>query len=432
MKIVILCGGRGTRLGLGDLPKPMVPIDGVPLIERLVRLGVSQGFTEFVFLEGHGAGALIEYFGDGSAFGAAIEHVVEDAPLGTAGCFRIVKHLLDAPFLVIYGDVLLDVDLAFFANVATANGGAATLFVHPNDHPEDSDLVEVDEAGRIVAFHSKPHREGARYPNLVNAALYVLSPRCLDYIPDTGAADWGKDVLPQLCASESVFAYRSVEYAKDIGTPARIERGRGHWAEGRVQRLNRRRPKPAIFLDRDGVLNIERDGILRPEDVELIPGAAAAVRAANDAGIPVICVTNQPFVAKGMLTWPTLLAVNAEIDHQLARAAGAHLDDIRICPHHPQRGWEGEVPELKIACTCRKPEAGMLLDAAAFHGIDLPASWMIGDRYCDIEAGRRAGARTILVQTGHNGSDRAQFAVEPDQILADVQGAIAFILKDLK
>lgn len=432
MKIVILCGGKGTRLGLGDLPKPMVSINGVPLLERLVRLGVSQGFHDYIFLAGHGAQFLQDHFGDGTVYGARIEHVIETVPLGTAGCFLDLRGKLDGPFLVLYGDILIDVDLNAFTDFARQKGGAGSLFVHPNDHPEDSDLLEAGHDGRIVAFHPKPHPSGARYPNLVSAALYVLDPIALDYIPAEGASDWGRDIFPVLHAAQPLYAYRSCEYAKDIGTPARLAKGESHLTTGRTAKLSRRHSKAAIFLDRDGVINEERDGLLQPSDVKLIDGIAKAIRAANDAAIPVICATNQPFIAKGQLDWAGLRAVGGEIDCQLAEAAGAYLDDIQVCPHHPEKGWVGEIPELKFACECRKPSPGMLLQAAAFHNIDIARSWMIGDRYCDIEAGKRAGAKTALVQTGHAGSDKAKYSCLPDVIFPDGAAAIYAILKELQ
>lgn len=432
MKVVILCGGKGTRLVLGDMPKPMVPIDGVPLLERLVVQAVSHRLTDFLYLAGHGADHIRGHFGDGARWGARIEHVVEVSPLGSAGCFRGVGDRLAEPFIVLYGDILHDVDLAAFAAFGKAMGGAGTLFVHPNDHPEDSDLVEVDETNRIVAFHPKPHAPDAHLPNVVSAALYYIDPRALAAIPAQGPCDWGHDVFPALAREQPLFAYRSCEYAKDVGTPARLERAERHLREGRVARLGQANAKPAVFLDRDGVITEECGGVLDPDQVRLIPSVAAAVRALNLAGIPAICVTNQPFLAKGQIDWPMLRAVGGEIDRQLAAATGAYLDDVRICPHHPETGWEGEVPELKIACDCRKPEPGLLFEAARFHNIDLARSWMIGDRYCDIVAGRRAGTRTALVWTGFAGSDRDRYEVAADREFADLETAIAAILDEME
>lgn len=432
MKIVILTGGKGTRLGLVDKPKPMVPVDGRPLLERLVDAGKASGFTEFVFLNGHLAEVIEEHFGDGSRFGVSIEHVREPAPLGTAGAIRDARHLLTEPFIVLYGDILIDVDLAHFAAFHRRKGGAASLFVHPNDHPHDSDLVEADEDGRILAFLPKPHPPRAFLPNLVNAALYVLGPKVIDYVPADRPSDWGKDIFPALvAASERLYAYRSIEYAKDIGTPDRLVKGEGDLKAGRTKRLSRQYPRPAIFIDRDGVLNREINGVHRAEDLELLAGAGPAVKLANRAGVPAICVTNQPDLAKGLFGYPDLRRVFAALDTRLAEH-GAYLDDAYFCPHHPESGHPGEVAALKIVCDCRKPQPGMLKKAAEAHNLDLERSWIIGDKYCDIAAAHSVGARGVLVRTGHNGTDKAKFNLTPDHVADDVLEAVKFVLGTLE
>ncbi len=191
MKVVVLCGGKGTRLGLDGIPKPMVPVHGKPLLELIVENIAASGFRDFVFLNGHLASVIEDHFGDGTRFGVSISHVTETAPLGTAGSFRQIAANLTEPFIVVYGDILFDIDFAAFVEFARERGGAGTLFVHPNDHPHDSDLLTVDRFDRIVQFHPKPHDDEGRLPNLVSAALYVLSPTALNYIPSSGASDWG-------------------------------------------------------------------------------------------------------------------------------------------------------------------------------------------------------------------------------------------------
>lgn len=424
MKAVILCGGKGTRLGLPDRPKAMVPVAGRPLLERLVETARDAGLTDIILLTGHMGDQIEAHFGDGSAFGVSVTHVREAQPLGTAGAVRDARALLTEPFLVMYGDTLLDVDLARFAAFHRDNGGIGTLFVHPNDHPHDSDLLAVGDNGRIRAFLPKPHPEGAILPNLVSAALYVLDPAAIDFVPATGAADWGADIFPAIVAAgKPLFAYRSVEYVKDIGTPERLAKGEADLASGKVARLSARTAKPALFLDRDGVLNEEIDGVLHPDDLVLTESAGAAVRAANKAGIPAICVTNQPAVAKGFLTTDALQDVMDALDTKLA-AQGAYLDDVLICPHHPEKGWPGEVEALKIDCTCRKPKPGMLLEAARRHNIDLSRSWMVGDRCWDVQAAQAAGARAVLIATG----DEKNRACAPDHVAASIGDAVDFVL----
>ena len=433
MKVVVLAGGKGTRLGLGDLPKALVPIGGVPLLQRTVTDAVGYGFTDFIFLTGYLGDVIERHFGDGAEYGATIEHVRESIPLGTAGCFNQIRDRLNEPFIVVYSDILMKVDFAAFARFALSKGGAGTLFAHPNDHPYDSDLLETDENGRILAVHPKPHLAGAHRQNLVSAALYILAPRALDYVDTNGPSDWGRDVFPRLARDERLFAYRSCEYVKDIGTPARLERASRHLAEGRLENLYLRRRKPAIFLDRDGVINQEVGGLHKAKNARLIPGVAKAVRSFNDLGVPVICVTNQPDLAKGMMSAEDLREVTGEIDHLLADEAGAYLDDIYICPHHPERGWPGEVEALKIDCDCRKPRDGLLRRAAADHNIDLERSWFVGDRYCDVAAGNSAGTGTILVETGHGGDDKERYpGAEADHICSNLSTAAAIILEEVK
>ena len=429
MKVIVLAGGKGTRLGLEGISKVMVSIAGVPLLERTLKSAVDYGFSDFMILTGYLGETIEDQLGDGTGLGARIEYVRETQPLGTAGCFNQIRDRLTEPFLVAYGDILMDVDFGAFVDFALDRGGAGTLFAHPNDHPFDSDLLEVDHDGQILAVHPKPHAPDARSPNLVSAALYALFPDALRFVPGEGASDWGRDVFPRLASATSLYAYRSCEYVKDVGTPERLSRAERDLREGRLDRLALRTLKPAVFLDRDGVVNEERGGVHSPRDVELIPGVAKAIKSLNDAAVPVICVTNQPDIAKGIMSWDDLRAVTGEIDSRLAAEAGAYLDDILVCPHHPERGWAGEVPELKIECDCRKPADGLLRKAANIHHLDLGRSWLIGDRYCDIAAARSAGAHSILVSTGHAGCDKNRYTVEPDHVCTDLEQAIRVILK---
>jgi histidinol-phosphate phosphatase family protein len=433
MKVVVLCGGKGTRLGLTDRPKPMVDLMGKPVLEHLVELARRHGFEEFVFLNGHLAEVIEAHFGDGSTFGVRITHVREETPLGTAGAVRAARSLLTEPFLVLYGDIYSDIDLADFAAFARTRGGAGAVFVHPNDHPFDSDLVETEDGDRIRRFLPKPHAEGAVLPNLVSGAIYVLTPQAIDHIPAEGASDFGREVLPAMVeAGADLYAYLSLEYSKDIGTPERLKKVAGDIQSGRVERMSRRTQKPAIFLDRDGVLNFdEAGGVHRPEEMHLMPDAGEAVRAINKAGLPAICITNQPDIAKGLFTPEDLRQVFAALDTRLSEH-GAYLDDAFYCPHHPDKGFAGEIAELKVRCDCRKPAPGLILQAAARHNLDLSRSWMIGDRYCDVAAAQAAGARGAMVLTGEAGSDRAKFPnITPDLIAPTLGEAVARILEQM-
>ena len=182
--------------------------------------------------------------------------------------------------------------------------------------------------------------------------------------------------------------------------------------------------KPAIFLDRDGVLIEDSHYLGDVRRVRLVPGAAETIAALNRAGWVVVVVTNQSGVARGLFTESHVHAVHAHLAEVL-RGYGATVDTFEYCPHHP----EGEVAAYRVACACRKPEPGMLLRAAEEIGIDLVASWMIGDRVSDLEAGAAAGCRTALVRTGYgmlvNPATLDRDALNLDLIATDLADAVA-------
>lgn len=398
MQLVILAGGKGTRLGLTDIPKPMCPIDGVPLLERQIKLAKSYGIDEIFLLEGHLAHVISDYFGDGQRFGVKIHHIVEEQPLGTAGALTLIKKQLKDRFLVFYGDVVMDFDIKSMQEFDAQAPSLGTLLVHPNNHPYDSDLLEVKD-GKITAFYPKPHADGEIYHNLVNAAVYILSPEIFEYIEPLKPQDFGKDIFPKILQNGKVLrGYKSAEYIKDMGTKDRLPKICNDVASGNVQKLNKKNSRPAIFLDRDGVLIKDMDKNPIVENFELLDNVPEAIKKINQSGYLAIVVTNQPMIAKGFVTFEQVDDVHKLLETELGKD-GAYLDDIYFCPHHPEKGFAGEIPELKVDCNCRKPKPGMLLKAAQDYHIDLSQSWMIGDRESDIKAGKAAGCKTVLIGT---------------------------------
>ncbi|GBU19337.1 MULTISPECIES: HAD-IIIA family hydrolase [Methylobacterium] len=432
MQAVILAGGKGTRLAerLGPLPKPLVGVCGVPLLERQLLQLRANGVTEVVILVNHAADR-IERFVEGFLVthdGLSVTTVDDGAPRGTSGALLSVLDRLQERFLVVYGDTLFEIDVARFGDAHRRSGADATLFLHPNDHPHDSDLVETGEDGFVIRFHPKPHPEGAALPNLVNAAFYMVERAALLRWRDfPEPSDFGRDLFPaMLAAGQRLFGYNSFEYIKDLGTPARLDKVEDHLRRGVVARAARGRRQRCVFLDRDGTLNRPRGHVARPEDLVLIPGAAEAVRRLNEAEFRVALVTNQPVLARGECTEEGMRAIHARLDMELGRA-GAWLDRAYLCPHHPDAGFPGEVPALKVACTCRKPEPGLILRAAEELNADLARSWMIGDTTSDMLAARRAGVRGILVRTGEGGRD-GRYEAPPEHVADDLAAAVGLIL----
>lgn len=411
MKTVIMAGGKGTRISsvASDIPKPMIKIEGKPVLEREIACLRQQGFTDLIITVSHFAQQIMDYFGDGAGFGVHIEYYLEEVPLGNAGAlFKLREKLVD-DFLLLNADAIFDIDFNRFVDYHKKMGGQVTLFTHPNSHPYDSGLLMADDNGVVMQWLTKEDARPQWYQNRVNAGLHVIDPAVLDMTAINAAmigamgedgkpvkVDLDRQILKPLCGSGKMFCYDSPEYVKDMGTPDRYQAVCEDYRAGRVQAKNLKQKQKAVFLDRDGTIN-RYVGFLRDiDDFELLPGAADAIRQINASGYLAIVVTNQPVIARGEVTYAQLRQIHNKMETLLG-TQGAYVDGIYFCPHHPHKGYEGEIPELKIECDCRKPKPGMLLKAAEDFNIDLKASWMIGDRESDVKAGLAAGCQTALI-----------------------------------
>lgn len=406
MKTVIMAGGRGTRITsvAKDIPKPMIRIEGKPILEREIECLREQGYNDIIMTVSHMGNIIMDYFGDGSGispctgkpFGVHIEYFFEEVPLGNAGALFQIKDKLTEDFLLLNADAMFDVDFNRFVAFHKEKGGLVTLFTHPNNHPYDSGLIIADENGCVEKWLAKEDDRNGYFRNRVNAGLHVMSPKILEAEITTEKIDLDRQLLKPLCGSGQMFVYDSPEYVKDMGTPDRYEAVCEDVKAGRVKAKNLRNAQKAVFLDRDGTIN-KYVGFLRDiNDFELIDGVADAIKRLNQAGYLVIVVTNQPVIARGEVSIEELTRIHNKMETLLGQE-GAYVDAIYYCPHHPDKGFEGEVPEYKIVCECRKPKPGMLLKAAKDFHIDLSKSYMVGDGKNDMEAGNAAGCRTILL-----------------------------------
>ena len=422
----------GTRLKarLGDLPKPMIPIAGKPLLEHQIELAKRYGFTDIIIFACYRPDLIESHFGDGSRWGIRIRYIVEKEPLGTAGAVLAGFESLAETFLVLYGDTMVNIDLGRMWNAHLQHRADATLLLHPNDHPLDSDLVETDAESWVRAFHNRPHPPDNFFQNLVNAALYVINKDALQTwasSPSPKPLDFGKDLFPAMLArGAKLFGYNTPEYIKDIGTPERYDRICAEFERGIIQRSSLDTPQRAVFLDRDGTINTEVDGVKSADKLELLPGAAEAIHLLNHHGYRVVLVTNQPVVAKGFCTEADIQQIHNKLETLLGREH-AFLDRIYYCPHHPEKGFPGERVDLKVECSCRKPKPGMVVQAAQDLNIDLAASWFIGDSSTDLQTAKNAGIRSILVRTGHAGHD-GKYPAEAHHSVADLKEAAEWII----
>lgn len=432
MQAVIMAGGKGTRLRAitnDEIPKPMAPVAGKPILEWQIDCLRRQGIGDIILIIGHLGHKIREYFKDGAAFGVKISYIEETEPLGTAGALSMLpEQLTGSSFFLIFGDVLFDIDLERMRRFHEEKKAAATLFVHPNVHPFDSDLVVCDAQGRVQRFDSKHNVRDYWYQNCVNAGFYLLDRSVCSRVPAGQKTDLEKDVLSTMIGDgAAVYGYRSPEYIKDVGTVERIRRAEQELTSGFIAGRNLTKPQRAIFLDRDGTINRKNGLIYQEDQFELEPCAVEAIRTINSSGYLAIVVTNQPVVARGLCQIEDVERIHKKMETLLGRE-GVYLDDICYCPHHPDKGYPEENPAYKIPCHCRKPDIGMLEDCVRKYNIDLAASWVVGDTTVDIQTGINAGTKTALVLTGDAGKD-GKYDVQPDLTAGDLLEAIKEITK---
>lgn len=412
MKVVIMAGGKGTRISsvASDIPKPMIKINNKPVLEHELECLRNQGFTDIIITVSHLGNIIMDYFGDGrkispvtnKPFGVNIEYYFEEQPLGNAGALFKIKDKLTEDFLLLNADAIFDIDFNRIVKYHKEKGGLVTLFTHPNNHPYDSGLIVADKDGSVFQWLAKEDERPKYYRNRVNAGLHVLSKKVLDVEVTTPKVDLDRQLLKPLSGTGKMFVYDSPEYVKDMGTPDRYTSVCKDFIEGKVSAKNLSNKQKAVFLDRDGTLN-KYIGFLRDiDEFELLTGVTEAVRKINESGYLAIVVTNQPVIARGEVSYDELHMIHNKMETLLGNE-GAYVDAIYYCPHHPHKGYDGEVAKLKIDCECRKPKPGMLMQAAKDYNIDLSKSWMVGDSENDIKAGEAAGCRTELISDkGHS------------------------------
>lgn len=412
MQVVIMAGGKGTRISSvnSEVPKPMIKIAGKPILEYQINMMERQGIKKIIIVVGHKSDIIREYFRDGSGkspcdgkpFGVSIEYIIEESPLGTAGALYFLKDKIKEDCLLVNGDIIFDIDLERFYSFHKEKNAAVTLFTHPNGHPYDSAIIDVDDENRVIAWYHKED-EKKWHKNRVNAGIHLIGKEFWKLIEKMGSLqqvekiDLDRELLKPLIPTGKIFAYDSPEYVKDMGTPERYFAVSKDIENGLVKNKNLSHKQKAIFIDRDGTLNKYVGFLKDTEQLELSNNAGKAVKKINESGYLAIVITNQPVIARGDITESKLKEIHNKMETLLGQE-GAYLDHIYVCPHHPDKGFVGEREELKIVCTCRKPEPGLLLKAKDDFNLDLEQSWMIGDSVSDIEAGKKAGTHTILIK----------------------------------
>lgn len=392
---VILCGGLGTRLGelTASTPKPMLPVAGRPFLDHLIQEVARYGFDRITLLAGRFGERIRDAYDGRLMFGARLDVEIEPRAMGTAGALGHAQEAgrLDPTFLVLNGDSFVAADLLAFVRrwdaLRSADPALAALVLLRRVADVGRYGAVTLAGGRIVEFREKAAgREGT--PGLVNAGVYVLD---RSIVSDLFAqpASLESDILPPLAAAGRLSGLTAADgaYFIDIGIPADYQAAQ--------QDLPARRTRPALFLDRDGTLNIDHGHTHRPQDLAWQPDAREAVRIANERGWFVFVVSNQAGVAHGYYDEAAVKAFHAAMQAEL-RAIGAHVDAFSYCPHHPS----GAVAAYRLACRCRKPSAGMIEDLMAHWPVERTRSVLIGDAETDLQAAQAAGIAGLRYSGG--------------------------------
>ncbi len=378
----ILIGGKGTRLGdaVRDTPKPLLEVAGRPFVEHVLLNLRRFGFNDFLLLAGYQADVVKDYYSPASDFvktlSAQLRVLVEPQPMGTGGALKYAAPDLQEEFLLLNGDSIFDFNYLDLCNNCGTGGtddwlGKVALL--PVENATRYGFVDLKRS-HITAFREKPDRPES---GLINSGVYWLRKSLLDTLPDAPCS-LEQDVFPQLVAAGQLLGRRYEGFFIDIGIPEDLEAAR--------KSLGANLQKPAAFLDRDGTLNHDAGYTHKIDEFRWIDGAKEAIKLLNDAGYLVFIVTNQAGIARGKYDTAAVEALHAWIQSDL-HEIGAHYDDLRFCPHHP----EGTVPELRRVCACRKPATGMLDSLIAQWQPDLSRSFMLGDAEKDAQAGAAAG-----------------------------------------
>ena len=352
------------------------------MLRELSRFGVEQA----VLLTGHLGGRVRDAVaGLGALLPKPMELVISEEPFqaGTGGALWHARHHLDDRFLLCNGDSLLRANLSrLLADWAADTDAVGRMLLRPVADASRFGVVET-EGDRVASFRERPDRPGEA---LINAGVYGLDRAVLDAVSERCSLE--RDVLPGLAASGRLRCTVGDGYFIDIGVPESLAQADRELRAALVGR--------ALFLDRDGVLNVDHGWVGSLDRWQWIEGALEAVQRATDRGWQVFIVTNQAGVARGHYTEADVGALHAWVAEQ-ARRAGGTIDDVRYCPYHP----EAAIPAYRRVSAWRKPEPGMILDLLERWELDPARSLLIGDKDSDLEAARAAGVPGRLFMGGN-------------------------------
>jgi mannose-1-phosphate guanylyltransferase/phosphomannomutase len=397
LKAIIIAGGEGTRIrSISDKPKCLFKYNKNFLLEIIYKKLIKNNIKDITLISGYKS-ELIEKKLKGKL--KNIKLIKETIPLGTAGCLKLIPNN-KKDILLIFGDLLFDLDIKRVLEFHKKKKSDLTLFVHPNSHPYDSDLVVKDSNSKLIRIIKKPHKIGLVYNNLVMMGVFLISKELLYSLKNKKdkKLDFTKDfIISLLKKKKKIFCYETREYCKDMGTPDRYNDTLKDYKESKPSIFNYQKKLPAIFLDRDGVINKDLGPFKYSDPLDIYKDVFLALKLINKSNYLSVLITNQPHVAKGFITMKYLSNSFKKLETKLGDNK-IYLDKIYFCPHYPVSGFKGEIKKLKINCKCRKPKIGLLLSAKKDLNIDMNKSYFIGNSEVDYNTALNAGVKSIIIR----------------------------------
>jgi D,D-heptose 1,7-bisphosphate phosphatase len=375
MKALILAGGLGTRLRpvIAEKPKPLAEISRKPFINYILEWLKNNNITDVVILAGYKSEQIIEHVGNGSRFGLNVAYSIENNLLGTAGSVKNAEKEIskDNDFLLINGDTYFDLDLKSFLSFHKKTKSAATIALKLVDSNKRYGSINFSNDFRISGFFEKKTADNSE---LINGGVYAINRRVLDMIPKGKQCSIEKEIFPKLASEGYAYGFPDSGNFIDIGIPEDYKK-----AQECIPKWQKIKKRSAVFLDRDGVIIEDKGYVKDKSEVHFLPGAIDAVKKINNSGRLCIIATNQSGIGYGYYTLPQMKFLEKWIENQMKKE-GAKIDGFYYCPYHP----DAIIQKYKRNLIYRKPQPGMILEAAEEHSINLSESFMIGDKSTDI------------------------------------------------
>ncbi len=405
--VLQLLGGKGNRLNektKGLVPKPLIEINGISILEHQIKHFISFGCKDFVWICHFMSDdfkkekiRLLEKYKD------QIETInihIEKYPLSTFGnLHNAIKKRFDDKYLVIYGDIIVNFDLyRFIKDFDQYSKSDTHIFTRFSSHPEDSDKIEINDKGYVSKFISKKEPSQEINPSTTTSGIYLAKRSFFEKLSHWSSqkCDLYSEVLPKDGYLIKASSYQSSEFILDIGTIKRFDEAEKLLKDPFFYKKSYLFPKASLLLDRDGVIIKENGYITELDQIIFNDNLIEVLKYLRKKNILIGIITNQPHVSQGRINDYKHGLIKNFIIQYLAKLQA--IDFYYECKHYPDYGFEDEVPHYKQTCYCRKPKTGLLQRAIHHHNIDIDKSFFIGDKCSDLLAGNTSLIKSFFYE----------------------------------